>query len=729
MKRTTAMKAAIKKCLQILIIAFCAGSVVNIFFYAFPSFSERLGNLVYDTWLRLEGPQPPSNLPVVVSIDEESLKEIGQLPWPRHTIAELVETLLEQDVAAIGLDIWLSEPDRTSPISVDSQLERDFGISLDLSKLPLAALDNDRYLKNVIAKNPVVIGAQAIFKGQPDKLDALPEPFAITNKAPLSSIAEMTGFLPPLPLISSVAPVGLLNIPLDSDGVTRKIPLLARAGDKIYPAISLLTFITAKQKNSKVENPILENGPEDDLQLRIGEIVIPIEDDGTFRPIFRGGRHTFPYFSAVDILNHNFRKEDLKGKIVFMGTAAHTLNNLRATPLDPEVASMEVHATLVDNFISGASIQPPKHWKLIQTFLIYFSALIGAAIFLTPGLPLYAALTVLSIIIYIAGSWLLFKNGVFISPIGAVVALLLTGATIVPFRYWLEQVEKWKLKKAFNQYVSPEVVARVLTEGENLLRGEQIEATVMFTDVRNFTTISEKLSPTQIVRLLNRYFTPMTQCVTSRNGTLDKFIGDALMAFWNAPVSVDNHPLQATLAALDMQEELRKLRPELLNEFGIEIYTGIGLYCGPVHVGNMGTNELMNYTCIGETVNLASRLEGLCKTYGIAIIASASVKKGCNGSVEFLPIDKIRVKGSSRPIEIFSPLGLFPECGKPTLDLWENGLQKYFRGDFRDALKDFKEIPAQALPQTLTALFIGRCRMLLDNPPQNWRGIWDYHVK
>lgn len=723
------MYNALKKILRILIVAFCVGSAVNLFFHAFPALSERFSNLLYDAWMRLEGPRAPESLPVVVSIDEESLREIGQLPWPRSTVADLVETLLEQNVAAIGLDLWLTEPDRTSLVSVDSQLERDFGINLDLSKLPLAALDNDRYLRSVIAKKPVVIGAQAVFEQTDEKLGPLPEGLELTKTANPDSIAEMTGFVPPLPVISSVAPVGLLNLPVDSDGVSRKVPLLARAGDKIFATLALMAFITANKEKPDAEIAALENGPDDELQLRVGGKIVPLEKDGSFRPVFRGSGHTFPYFSAIDILNHNFRKEDLEGKIIFVGTATHTLSNTRSTPLDPEVASMEIHATLVDNFLSGAAIHLPRHTKTLQIVLIYFSALAGSIIYFTFSLPFYAGLTFLFLASYISGSWLLFRNGIFFSPIGAVAALLLTGAVIVPVRYWLEQAEKWRLKQAFNRYVSPQVVARILTEGEKLLRGEQIEVTVMFTDIRNFTTISEKLSPEQIMRLLNRYFTPMTQCVTSRNGTLDKFIGDALMAFWNAPVSVDDHPLQATLAALDMQEELRKLRPELLKEFGSELHTGIGLYRGPVHVGNMGTSELMNYTCIGETVNLASRLEGLTKSYGVEIIVSASVKNGCGDEVKFLPLDKIRVKGSSRPIKIYSPLALFPKCGPESLLLWEEGLKKYFLGNFRTAMTDFEKIPPGALPATLTTLFIDRCKRLLENPPVAWDGIWAYHVK
>lgn len=723
------MKKHLRKFIQILVAAFCVGSAVNVFFYAFPALTERFSNIVYDTWLRLEGPRTPESTPVMVSIDEKSLKEIGQLPWPRSTIGDLVETLLEQGVAAVGLDIWLTEPDRTSPVSVDSQLERDFGINLDLSKLPLAALDNDRYLRSIIAKQPVVIGAQAVFDRQLGFFETLPDGMDIQETVSPDSITEITGFMPPLPLISSVAPVGLLNIPVDSDGITRKIPLLSRAGDRIYPALALMAYIIAGKNNPDDEKPVLENNPDGGLRIRIGKSAIPIENDGSFRPIFRGTNHTFPHFSAVDILNRNFRKEDLERKIVFVGSATHTLNNLRSTPLDPQVASMEIHATLVDNFLSGASIQPPKHKQAFLTALIYCSALVGAIIFSTLSLPYYAALTFAVIGVWIAGSWLLFRDGIFLSPIGPVMALLLAGAIIVPIRFALEQTEKWKLKQAFNQYVSPQIVTRILTEGETLLRGEQIEATVMFTDVRNFTTISEKLSPEQIMRLLNRYFTPMTQCVTSHNGTLDKFIGDALMAFWNAPVRVERHPLEATLAALDMQEKLRKLRPELLREFGIELRTGIGVYCGPVHVGNMGTSELMNYTCIGETVNLASRLEGLTKSYGVGIIVSASVKEGCGNSLQFVPLDKIRVKGSSRPIKIFSPLLLFPDCDSSALALWEEGLKKYLNGSFADALAAFEKIPAGVLPATLISLFKERCQKLLAQAPVAWDGIWDYHVK
>lgn len=725
------MSKGVKKYLAILLIGLSVGTFLNYISVAYPSFAHRLNILVYDAWLKTLGPGQPHPVPVVIDIDEKSIQKHGQLPWPRSILADLVTMLLMNNVAAIGLDIWLTEPDRSSPVAVDSLLEKNFGLNLDLSRIPPNAQDNDRYFRDTIAGKPVVIGALGTF-GPGDALPQdLPNSVGIKEETepgapwPRASIASLTGLVAPLPIFSAAAPLGLLNLDLDEDGVVRQLPLLLRGDDQIYPALALQTLMTALGETQlKLHSA---RGGLDEIQL--GEISIPIETDGSFRPVYRGPAHTFPHFSARDIIDGKIQKKDLEGKIAFVSTSAHSQQNLRSTPLDPEIATAEIHATIVDNILTGASIRVPAAGAAIQLGLTYFSALAGSAAFLLCTLPVYAGFAILSLLFYIGGSWLLFQNGFFLSPMGPFLALLLSGAVIIPGRYWLEQREKRRLKQAFNQYVAPEVVAKILTEGEQLLNGEQIDATVLFTDVRNFTSISEKLSPTQLVRLLNCYFTPMTACVTSRNGTLDKFIGDSLMAFWNAPIHIENHPMKAVEAALDMQAALAKLRPQIREEFGIDMRMGIGINAGPVHVGNMGSIELLDYTCIGETVNIASRLEGLCKRYGMEIILSDTVEAACASRLSFLPLDRIRVKGSQHPVKIYTPIASWMDLPAKLAGLWKEALEAYFAGSFGLAARNFEDLRKCPAIATAAALFLGRCEKIAREPVVDWNGVWIYEEK
>lgn len=326
------------------------------------------------------------------------------------------------------------------------------------------------------------------------------------------------------------------------------------------------------------------------------------------------------------------------------------------------------------------------------------------------------------------GSWLCFARGLFISPVYAVMATLLVGAVLLPLRFRREQRARRQIKRAFAHYVAPEVVNRIADNGTRALDGESREVSVLFTDVRGFTTISETMEPGRLVRLLNSYFTPMTACVIAREGTLDKFIGDALMAFWNAPLDVPGHQEKAVRAALDMQKTLAELRPRFLQEFGVEVRIGAGIHAGPVQVGNMGSRDLLNYTCIGDTVNLASRLEGLCKRYGAGIVVSSAVTAQCR-DLHFRQLDRIRVKGSTRPLDIFTPLEPCAEPDSQAEETWRRALNAYFLGDFAGGALLFGRLLAVKPMAAAAQLFLDRCAQLQAHTPVAWEGVWTYDTK
>lgn len=709
--------------------ALALGSLALGLFHFFPATAANINNFIYDFFLTSMDLEDSDSKVAIIDIDEASLKEFGQLPWPRSIIADLVTMLLNSGASAIGLDIWMTEQDRSSPVVVDSLLEKGFGLNLDLAGIPPLAQDNDRYLRGIIAGKPVALGAYANYDESGKQTSWLPPGAEITTPAGKEGLKDFvkkaSGLIPPLPLLSSAAPAGIMSLYPDSDGVVRSIPLLTRAGDTIYPALSLSTLMEAL--GQKEIGLIGAKGGLEELKL--GKLDIPVEKDSSFRLVYRGKGHSLPFYSAADILEGRIGRELLVGKILFIGSSAHTLNDLRSTPFDPEAPSVEMHATAADNILSGSSIRFPLWGKTALTALAYAASACAAASF--AFLSIHAGVILM---ILLAGglfwtSWLFFLSGLFLPPAAPLAAILLAGVFIIPWRYWREQKERQKLQLAFGRYVAPEIVARITGSGEQLLKGEQKQITVMFSDLRNFTSISEKLAPPQLVRLLNHYFTPMTACIVRHQGTLDKFIGDALMAFWNAPLDLKDHSLRAVNAALRMQSALADMRPEIKKEYGIDLYMGIGLSAGAAHVGNMGSNELLDYTCIGETVNLASRLEGLCKLYGVGIVAGSSVRSACGPDLDFLELDVVSVKGSAKPIKIYTPLGPDAKLDEKERKIWSEALSNYFAADFDRARRGFEAASEAPFLKYASALFIRRCAELAASGAPGWDGVWKYTQK
>lgn len=727
MYRNKGMRKRLRLYVGIFLGALGIGSVACYLFFAFPALTAGLNSLVYDTWLKNASLRRPEPEVAVVDIDEASLSRMGQLPWPRSTLADLISDLMACGVAAIGLDLWLTEPDRTSPVAVDGYLEKNFGYSLDLSHIPPLAQDNDRYFRDVIKGKPVALGAYASFEGQGSPASSLPGIEAVEEPprggALKARIENAREFIRPLPVFGSGAGIGIMGVYTDNDGMVRRLPLLARVGEQVFPGLSLATLMAA----CGISSIGIAGGAAGPESVIMGDMRIPVEKNGALRPVYRGAARSLPYFSAIDVMEGKVDPRALAGKIVFIGASAHTLINLRSTPFDPETPDAEIHATVVDNILTRTHITALPHETAASIAAIYLCALLAAPAFCLFSLPVYLLSGAALVAGCLGASWLLFQHGIFYSPAAPCLAVALAAFCILPPRYWREQAERQKLKLAFGRYVSPEIVAKIVTDGEDLLKGEQKRATVLFTDVRSFTAIAERLEPPQLVRLLNSYFTPMTACVMAHHGTLDKFIGDALMAFWNAPLDVPDHAAEAVAAARDMQAALDRLRPALQKEFGVELRMGIGINTGPVHVGNMGSRDLLDYTCIGETVNLASRLEGLCKPYGVGIVVSDAVRESCEGRHRFLQLDRVSVKGSEKPLKIHTLVD--GEVDGTIERLWLEALGLYFQAEFARACDRFASLEANVFLGTAARLFTRRCQRLREEPPAQWNGVWMHTSK
>lgn len=688
-----------------------------------------LDNEVHDFMMRRLEPSPPSPAVAIVDIDEPSLAALGQWPWPRDLLAELVEKILADGAAAVGLDILLSEPDRTSPARFAEALAKRTGRPPDLSAYPPEAVDHDLRFREAIKGRPVALGAFGYYGGDEGLPAPLPPGAMYAEKKPkgMAHLPDIREGLTPLSSLAAPLPfygatVGLFNTHVDSDGTARAVPVLVKAGDKVLTSLALATLQKA------VKKPLfLMRSPHDNVELRLGPYTFPIQMDGSYRPIFRGPGHTFPYYSAAAVLSGAVPAEALAGRIVFVGSTAAGLRDFRKTPFDEVMPGVEIHATVVDNVLAGTGMRMPAGADRIILCAVALGALACAVLF-TFATPLVYCLGGLALLgLWWGGSWLLFRQGSSVSPVLPTLAVLLMAMLCLPVRQFVRDRQAAVLKRAFNRYVAPEVVARIVEQGGRPLAGAQKEVTILFTDVRNFTAISERLAPDKLVELLNAYFTPMTACVTSHEGTLDKFIGDALMAFWNAPVEVENHQRKAVEGALEMQATLARLRPKFQQRFGVELRIGCGINCGPAHVGNMGSNDLLDYTCIGDNVNLASRLEGLCRLYGCDIIVSGAVAEACGPGIFFRPLDRVRVKGKQQAVEIFVPVP--GEADTARERRWSEALGRYFAGDFAEAERLFARLAEYADMRVAALLFAGRARRLALEPPARWDGTWVYSGK
>jgi adenylate cyclase len=473
------------------------------------------------------------------------------------------------------------------------------------------------------------------------------------------------------------------------------------------------------------KNIIARSGSYGLESVRMGQWTVPVDAQGAVHIPFIGPSGTYPYISAADVLRKTAHPEALHGKIAFVGTSAPGLLDIRATPLDPVYPGVEIHAAVLDTILAGNAVSVPPWTPAAQILGIAASGLVAALAFgfARPRIYLPVAVGLISANVLLSRHF--FSRGLFLSPLYIGITVTVMGAGLIFLRFWQEERQKLILRNAFSRYVSPEIVKRITKLRGNLFAGEERELSILFTDIRGFTTLSEKLSPQQVVNLLNRYFTPMTALVREHSGTLDKFIGDALMAFWNAPLDMPRHPALAVSAALAMQEKLLTLNGELQEEFGLSIRIGAGIHTGPAYVGNMGSAELVNYTLIGDNVNLASRLEGLCQQYGVGLVVSGETRAGCREAFAFQYLDTIRVKGKSQSVSVYAPLR--PEdtsARREELHTWEEACGLYRSGDFVRAAEALTALCERFPEVALYAVYRDRVQSLLRDPPKIWDGIW-----
>ena len=703
---------------------------------------------LYDELSDRYRPHATSGLPVVVDIDEKSLAEYGQWPWPRYRVGLLLAHLRKAGVKAVGLDMLLAEADRTSPSVLTGQLFRDLKVQVSLTGLPESLADYDKVLADVLRTGPFALGYFFEFGparptgGPADGPPSAPCPLpvlAVTVLGPPDALplgdalTRAEQVVCPLPALLTGAPAaGYFNIVPDPDGILRRMPLVLGYGEGVYPSLALATVMQAYGVKSIVAHTTSAGLSTLVLQSpTLGERVVAVDAAGRLLLNYRGAGGSFPHISAADILAGRTPALALAGKIAFLGTSAAALNDLRATPLDRAMPGVEVHATVADMLLAGDGLSRPD-WAPAAELLSLLAMGLVAAMLLTLARPSVLLLPFLGLG---AGVWYgaaaLLSRGVVISPLGALLVLAVVFIALTFLKFWREEQQKRFIHKAFARYVSPAVVSRIVSRRDALtLSGEEREITILFSDVRGFTTLAETLSPTQVAELLQAYFTPMTAIITEQLGTLDKFIGDAIMAFWNAPLDVPDHRTRAVAAALAMEAQLRLLNQDFKKTFGHTVTAGIGLHCGVVRVGNFGSRELFAYTVIGDAVNLCSRLEGLTKFYGLPLLVTDSLLPAATAGFKFQEIDRVRVKGKTEPVTIHTVYTPEAYAGRAA-ELAEADAARalYTAGDFTAAAAAYDRL-RQRFTHRLYAVFADRAAALAASPPgPDWDGVFEHTAK
>ena len=637
-------------CLLVLLLLFRAWDPAPI-----EAFRLRLFDLYQQLDPRGEGQWPV----VIVDIDEASLKELGQWPWPRTVIAELVDRLGQYRAAAIGFDIVFAEPDRTSLAALSRFLPY---LTPEAARTLSAMPSNDEVLAAALRRHGRTVLGQAVFAAS----EHAPRPPA--GRYP--GVAEIGGdprpFLFAYPAVLENLPVlaeaaagrGVFSLAPEVDGIVRRVPAFVRVGDKLLPALSLETLrIATGQKSYAVH--VDAAGVAD---VVIAGVAIPTDRSGMIYVRFgphRGER----YVSAADVIAGRADPGRLAGKLVLIGTSATGLRDLRATPIAASMPGVEVHAQLLEAVLTQDFLIRPHYVLGLELTLVVAGGLGLMILMPLVGARWTLALHLVLTALLMLGSWLAFeRQGMLIDGSYPVVAATLIYVILAYSGFASAERQRKDVSRAFERYLSPVLVRRLARDPSRLnLGGEARDMTVMFSDIRDFTAISETfhLEPQGLTQLINRFLTYLGDTVLEHDGTIDKYIGDSLMAFWNAPLDIEHHAAKACAAALGMVKALDRLNAELRAERGdsaVQLRIGIGINTGNCVVGNLGSNSRLNYSVLGDPVNLASRLEGQSKTYGVSIVISEDTRRQAEGFA-VLELDRVTVKGRARPVRIYAVLG------------------------------------------------------------------------
>jgi len=704
---------------------------------------DRLELLAYDIRLRLTMPGTLDHKVVILDIDEKSLQEKelggeGRWPWSRDRMALIMDKLFDKyEVAVAGFDVVFAERDASSGLRALEQLaERELkdvpAYQAALQKLK-PQFDYDGLFARKLKGRNVVMGYY--FSNDPSPpTGLLPAPAMrledlggrrIPAKIPRRSFAAN---LPELQ--KAAATGGHFNPTDDEDGIMRRVPLLLEHKGAFYEPLSL-AVVRLVLGSPPVRPQFVNNVVE---EFEVGPFKIPVDREWNALVPYRGKQGSFKYYSMVDVINERIDIAELKGKIALIGTTAPGIFDLRATPVQGAYAGVEVHANLIAGMLDEKIKHQPPDVGGWEFFLLLGVGLV--MVFLQPRLGFMTGIAAVVGVLAIAiGSNIaVFHYYNLVLPLASSVSLILVLFTLnMAYGFFVEGAGRRKVAARFGQYVPPEVAEEMAEAPEDYnMEGESREMTVLFTDVRGFTSISEGLEPKALSQLMNEFLTPLTEVIYRHRGTIDKYMGDCIMAFWGAPVRNPAHARAGVLAAIEMQRTLKSLQPAFRARNWPEVRIGVGLNTGRMSVGNMGSRIRLAYTVMGDAVNLASRLEGITKEYGADIIVGEGTREAVP-DVVFRELDRVRVKGKEVPVAIYEPLGLAGEIDpavKAQAEIFDQALKAYRSQDWSRAGMHLAELSTMAPEARLYKLFLERIEYFRDNPPgADWDGAFTFETK
>lgn len=732
---------------QLFIALFIMGSCV-LGYLEYRSFWQPFEYKIKDLMFQTRGALKGDERIIIVDIDEKSLKALGQWPWSRDKVATLLQNLSEMGVAIVGLDVVFAEPDNSSPKRIFERLNRPIDETIP---------DYDAIFAETINQTPTIVGYVFALTKDDIPPEGTPKSTAIMieqNKPEHSYLIKPYRPILNLPSVQNAAySSGYFNTVPDSDGIVRSVPLIMEYDGILYPSLSL-EMVRILLEETKIDVVYDENGLQ---HIALSDRLIPTDFFGRLSINYRGKQHSYRYISALDVYEKTINPVEIENKIALVGTSAAGLMDLRSTPFSSVYAGVEVHANAIDNMLNQDFIAQPIWARGVDILSLFAVTLCTFFILLLPSaVGSFLALLGLNVILITTHYYSMIYQGIVFTTLLPLVAINLLFVLGQAINYFLEIRQKELIKHKFASKVSPAVMNDILSTEGDVLAGKEKEITVFFSDVRNFTNISEAMGdPKRLIAFMNTYMDPMTEIIIKTGGTVDKFIGDAIMAYWNAPVDVDDHADKAVLASLQQLRTLKRLNQTIRNtpEFanvvtmadkkGVPILDiGIGLNTGVAIVGEMGSSDRSDYTVIGDPINLGSRLESLCKYYNSHLTISHFTKEQLKGAYLFRFLDLVTVKGKSEPVEIWQIHDLDSPQEEPLYDvryeqlqeeltMHHHAIERYKAEAFEEALGLFEQLDAKEdkTNHAIYRLYAERCRHYIAYPPTSFNGVFEHTTK
>ena len=707
------------------------------------NFLQRLEAIPYDIRLKLSTPQKIDNNPpiIIVDIDEESLKKEGRWPWSRAKLALLIEKLHESGVVIMALDFVQSEAE-TNPANYLQSIAR-----IQNKALPewfaefKKSLDADQLFALSLQGKEIVLGYpfHQDLSIQRGKIHASPVQHISPDKLARLTVTQMSGYTANLKQFTENATAsGFFSIDPDQDGSIRRAPLITLYKGTIYPSLALeVARLYLLEETIKIHS-VTAGEIRTITHVDLGKSQIPTDARGHILIPYRGKKHHFPYISASQILHAEVPLKQLAGSIVLIGTSAVGLSDLRPTPVQASFPGVEIHANILYGILHPDIISHTHDQEFAVT-VVWIVLLTIIMTLLYPLLqPFSLVLSGIALLFTTFGFnlWLWMTQHIHMPVVLSLFLVMATSSIYVVHHLLKENKERRRIHGMFGQYVPLEHINKLIDNPKQIsTEGEKREMSVLFSDIRNFTALSEPLSTRELKTFLNQYLTPITNIIFNNHGTIDKYVGDMVMAFWGAPLKNPKHAEQAVMAALQMQQKITDLQ-SIFSKMGLPaVSAGIGIHTGNMNVGDMGSDFRRAYTVLGDAVNLGSRLESLTKFYSIKILVSEVTKNQCSEQIAFRYIDFVQVKGKQDAIKIYEPVALqdaLSNKAKAQLEKHQEAFKLYLAKQWQAAKILFNELlqnPLHESDKTLYRVYLERIEELSSHTSDSWNGVYTHLSK